>query len=277
MTAYNTFNTSMEVYSIASGAGDLEVKINAQTKKNLVFRPLVPVIVQHENLLPGTQYRMMLFPSTGEVTSQIVTTRCYCEIIGSDVTGVPTNAYSRQVNGYVTFVFTDNSRYVYDLFSLYINKVFYLMELLTCWYFMLTPCRCEEAYSFGRSQENSTNLNNAVVFTPDYYYMSPKECRSQFSVGLQAADDLRRSQLIVGQNYYYSIRASSRFSYRNSNPAIVEHKVRWQASIDGKVALSEVSGGLPISDVLVEYRLKSLNGTTISFCPPGSSVNSDWW
>jgi hypothetical protein len=107
--------------------------------------------------------------------------------------------------------------------------------------------------------------------------MSPKECGSQFSPSLQAADDLRRSQLIVGQNYYYSIRASSRSNYRNSNPTIVEHKIKWQASIEGKVTLSDASGGLPINGVLVEYKLKSLNGTTISFCPPGSSMNMEWW
>jgi hypothetical protein len=121
------------------------------------------------------------------------------------------------------------------------------------------------------------DLNQATVFTPDYYYKSPQQCASKFSPGLQAADDLRRSKLIVGQIYYYSIRASSQNSYRSSNPVMIEHKILWQASIDGKVSLSEASGGLPISGVLVEYRLKSLNGTLVSVCAPGNSMSAGWW
>jgi hypothetical protein len=136
MTTSDIYNSSMEVYAVASRAGDLEVKINSQTKKNLEFKSLLPVIVQHENLSPGTQYRMMVFPPTGPITSQIVTTRCYCSIIGSDRTGVPTNAYSKQENGYVTFVFTDNSRYVYVLFSfrqqILSNVVVDFLVLLSC-------------------------------------------------------------------------------------------------------------------------------------------------
>jgi hypothetical protein len=104
--------------------------------------------------------------------------------------------------------------------------------------------------------------------------LSAQECSTQaYSPGLQAADDSRRSKLNVGETYYYAIRASSRNSWKNSNPTIIPHKIKWQASIDGKVSLSESSGGLPIANVLVEYRLKSLNGTIIPTC----ANTSDWW
>jgi hypothetical protein len=106
--------------------------------------------------------------------------------------------------------------------------------------------------------------------------MSPKACSTVYSPGRQATDDLRISKLNVGQKYYYSIRASSRTSFRSSNPTIVEHKIMWQASIDGKVSLSEASGGLPISGVMVLYRLKALNGTILSVCPM-NTMSADWW
>jgi hypothetical protein len=83
--------------------------------------------------------------------------------------------------------------------------------------------RCEDAYSFARTNMftntgTGVTLTNAVVFTPDYYFFSDQVCASQpYNPGLQASDNLRLSNLNVGQAYFYAIKASSRIPWRNSN------------------------------------------------------------
>jgi hypothetical protein len=109
LSTADTFNSTVDLYAIASNAGDLEVKIDSQTQGPLVFRNSA-FTIRFENLSPGTQYRMMLKRPQGTLASQIVTTKCFCEKIGSDTTGVPKSAYSVQENGFVMFVFTDNSQ-----------------------------------------------------------------------------------------------------------------------------------------------------------------------
>jgi hypothetical protein len=111
------------------------------------------------------------------------------------------------------------------------------------------------------------------VFSSDYYYFSQQICAAEpYMPGLQVADNLRLSNLDVGKWYYYLIRASSRVPYRNSNSAVIPHRVLWQSSVDGKVTLSPDAGGLPVEEVLVEYRLTLTNIS--SDIPCGTDHNS---
>jgi hypothetical protein len=144
--------------------------------------------------------------------------------------------------------------------------------------------RCEDAYSFARTNVMPSSgptgviVTNAVVFTPDYYFFSEQVCASQpYNPGFQASDNLRLSNLNVGQTYYYAIRASSRIPWRNSNYEVLRHAILWQASIDGKVTLSQESGGLPVRDVIVEYRLRLPNAAGSSPCGIGHTATSSGW
>jgi hypothetical protein len=53
--------------------------------------------------------------------------------------------------------------------------------------------------------------------------------------------------------------------------------ILWQASIDGRVTLSPESGGLPVPDVLVEYRLRLPNATDTNPCGINDSPTTSGW
>lgn len=244
-TMISSFNINATVdftlYAIADMVSNLEVEVRSHTQtlnftNGVIDSGVAGVskILVLDALSPGTQYKMEI--QTPDIYySSIITTKCYCQIINGDDTGIPTNAYATQTNGYVTFIFTDNSR-------------------------------CESAYSFARTSipPNGTVIQSAIAFTADYYYFSQQVCTlDPYIPGLQAADNLRLSNLNVGQTYYYLIRASAQQSWRISNPVIIPFTIQWQASINGKVSISTGSGGLPIEGVLVEYQLFNANGTTL--------------
>jgi hypothetical protein len=103
-----TFNSSFELYSLAGNAGDIEVKLNSKSYA-ITFSSSQPKVITVEDLAPGTKYRMIISTPEG-VASQVLTTLCYCEIIGDDKSGKPTQVKAIQSDGYITFVFNDNSR-----------------------------------------------------------------------------------------------------------------------------------------------------------------------
>lgn len=168
-------NVSFTLFSIASEAGDLEVEVKIHTRilnftRGLIANPVSPnisKILLLDALTPGTQYKMLI--QTPKVfISPIIITKCYCEKVAGDDSGMPKVAFASQDNGFVTFTFQDNSR-------------------------------CEEAYSFSQTSIEPINslIQNAVVFTPDFYSFSlQEECASDpYTPGLQL------SNLNVGQTY----------------------------------------------------------------------------
>ena len=170
----------------------------------------------------------------------IVTTKCFCNIVDGDESGKPDSALVLQKQGFVQFQWIDNSR-------------------------------CEDAYSFSRNHVSETTngvvVGDQEVFTSDYYFFSQQQCaQDPYVPGRQVADDLRISNLIVGQDYQYHIRASSKYPWRNSNQTTMKHTVLWQASIDGQVTLEESAGLLPVEHVVVEYRMEDLDGFILPAC-----------
>jgi hypothetical protein len=101
------------LYSLAYNAGDLEVedkryRRNVTYTNGIMTKPLNQI--KFDSLQPGTQYKLKL-ETPDEFYSPIITTKCYCEKVGTDDTGKPKDALIKQINGYVTFQFNDNSRY----------------------------------------------------------------------------------------------------------------------------------------------------------------------
>ena len=84
--------------------------------------------------------------------------------------------------------------------------------------------------------------------------------------GKQFSDDLSSSDLVVGEVYSYCTRAvgpgnsGERYS---SVETCVDHKVAWEASIDGIVTLDPSAGSLPVTDVTVTWQLFGRGKTLI--------------
>lgn len=230
------------LHEVADGAADLLVPVQRHSNIKLNFAsPADLHTLSFDSLNPGSRYKLFAeFPeeSFPDPTSEEVVTKCYCSIFegeDGDDTGRPDDAISFQKNGHVMFRFLDNSR-------------------------------CEDAYSFARLESNTTDAQ-PEVFTSDYYYFSAQECSKEpYNPGFQASDDLRLSNLVVGRLYEYQIRASARHPWRRSSPATILHTVRWQASLEGHVALDKSSGGLPVEGVAVDYRLEDFDGDVILVC-----------
>ena len=65
--------------------------------------------------------------------------------------------------------------------------------------------RCEEAYAFDRKVSDETKT---TAFTPNFFYLARKRCQGdQVETGTTAADHLKLSQLTVGKEYEYCVRA----------------------------------------------------------------------
>lgn len=140
----------------------------------------------------------------------------------SDLTGRPRNLQIKQQDGYVFFEFIDNSL-------------------------------CEEGFSFSRTQEVDEFLTDftkgGTSFTSDYYYSSSQPYNSLITPEIEASDDLRLSQLEVGRQYAYCVRAIRKDHYMDSPyegfndrrlltssaAACAAHTIKWEASIDGLV------------------------------------------
>jgi hypothetical protein len=111
-----TGNVPFTLYSLAYNAGDLQVediryRRAIEYNNGIMIKPLNSMTF--DSLQPGTQYKMKLQVSANEeFYSPIITTKCYCEKVGNDDTGKPKHASVQQINGYITFQFNDNSRYV---------------------------------------------------------------------------------------------------------------------------------------------------------------------
>ena len=99
-----------------------------------------------------------------------------------DITGRPERLMVAQKEGYITFEFQGASR-------------------------------CEEGYAFTRQLGSDNDSNEKQVFTPNYYFVPTKRCiegSPLIKSGRQAADDLRESDLLVGHNYTFCVRAIAR-------------------------------------------------------------------
>lgn len=222
---------TLNLYQAANEVEGFEIAVPTFSNSPVLFTStgVTKKPMLFDNLKPGTKYEVKL----NDITSDQVTTKCHCEAVGGDETGKPTGLQATQDNGFVTFAFTDNSL-------------------------------CEEGYGFYRKDL----ANSEEAFAPDYYYTSKQTCnnRAQYSPGLQAADDLHRSKLTVGQTYTYGVRAIARQSWRQSTYAEVSHKVLWEASVDGRVTLKPAAGSLPVERVTVEYRLEDLDHKAVPVC-----------
>eukprot|EP00957_Ditylum_brightwellii_P170929 13009858-Ditylum_brightwellii.AAC.1 len=99
------------------------------------------------------------------------------------------------------------------------------------------------------------------IFEPNFYVSSPTSCGTDVLPGLAAAKDLRLSELIVGQTYEFCVRAGSTPIYMpqleypssdslaSSSNTCVTHRIKWEASINGRIITEPSAGSLPIEDV----------------------------
>ncbi|KAL7576580.1 hypothetical protein ACA910_018071 [Epithemia clementina (nom. ined.)] len=249
----------MTLHQLADDSANLAVAVQLYSNmfEDFVSQDQVKVL-KFDDLNPGSRYVLHIIildtsddpnnPREGKTHyGPVVTTKCYCSIVDTDDSGKPDSAIVWQHEGFVQFQWTDNSR-------------------------------CEDAYSFSRGLSGGSigqpdegtpagNDDNNEVFTSDYYFFSRQQCAQEpYIPGRQIADDLRVSNLVVGQEYQYQIRAASKHAWRNSNPTTVKHVVLWQASIDGQVTLEESAGLLPVENVVVEYRMEDLDGFILPVC-----------
>ena len=140
-----------------------------------------------------------------------------------------------------------------------------------------------DAFSFSRREVDPNTLlpsGEENVFTPNYFYFGKNACDEQLNPGLQAADDLRESRLQVGSTFGYSIRSVAKdysFSSRTSKPATVNHKVQWEASIDGSVTLSLEAGKLPVEGVRVFYQLRTSTSPTSEIISTCDDADEEGW
>ncbi len=179
-------------------------------------------------------------------------TSCSCSP-DSDKTGRPKNLIIAQDDGHVTFSFEDDSM-------------------------------CEEAYSFTRK---SDDVEKAVSFTRDYFFIPLSECSSVITPLTEASDDLAKSKLRVGEKYTYCVRAVDPILYMydptdyegegrirlSSSDTCGDHNIQWEASIQGKITTQPNAGLLPIKDVTVIYELLHEDLSSISGCD-GCSGNT---
>lgn len=200
-----------------------------------------------DELLSGYEYTIEVHPEgdTKAVQKIVASTHCCCDcdsnIVG-DTTGRPIGLKAYQVNGHVMFNFTDNSR-------------------------------CAEAYAFTRSALEDEFFDNSdetrkSVFTPNYAYYPKKKCgKAPVMPGKAASDDLSVSELEVGAAYRYCVRAVAQFysagALHSSDENCNIHKVRWQASMSGRITTDPLAGGLPIEDVAVSWELLNLEKTLV--------------
>jgi len=169
-----------------------------------------------------------------------------------------------QSNGHVMFTFTDNSL-------------------------------CEEGFSFTRSDYAEEFLADVskygVAFTRDYYFIGGRDCRSTISTGTDASDNLAYSNLPVGKQYLYCVRAVHSSHYmdhpldslgvgrrmESSDDACASHKIHWEASIHGNISTPPNAGSLPIKDVEVSWELMDIHHATPIGCEGcyGNSKTTD--
>ena len=184
------------------------------------------------DLQPGRRYTFSVSTSddliegiegeSQETTLSIPVVMTCSGAISDDLTGRPKKLNITQLDGYVMFEFEDNSL-------------------------------CEEAFSFSRSDEVDEFLTDfskdAVSFTSDYFYSSSAPFGMPVRPERQSSDDLRVSQLAVGKEYAYCVRAVRADHYMDSPYEALEerriltssasscgaHAIHWEASIDGLV------------------------------------------
>ena len=179
---------------------------------------------------PGTHYRFEFHsPQSGMLGVVEGWSTCECKGNGDAVLDFE----STQQSGYVTFSFRDNSR-------------------------------CEEGFALSR---RATVDDDAVAFAPVYYYSPQNECSEMIDPRRGAlVDDLAVSNLVVGKEYNYCARAvgSGKSGKRySSEEACKNHKIAWEASIDGVVTLDSSAGSLPVENVTVDWTLVAENSTII--------------
>lgn len=181
---------------------------------------------------------------SGEVLSHCSCTNTWAS--GADVTGKPREFNITQEQGYVMFSFQDDSR-------------------------------CEDSYAFTREQSASSSDDDRAKrsFTPNYYFYSRSPCaQNRVEPGRQTSDDLRVSNLPVGDEFTYCVRATARDYMHNpegphmpslssSNEECATHRIHWEASVRGKVTLEQTAGSLPVDNVLVEWQLLDVDSTSI--------------
>mmetsp|Transcript_21609 Transcript_21609/g.27877 ORF Transcript_21609/g.27877 Transcript_21609/m.27877 type:complete len:1916 (+) Transcript_21609:457-6204(+) len=138
---------------------------------------------------------------------------------------------------------------------------------------------CEEAYSFTRTSYEEGN-NVAVSFTRDYFFIPKLPSGDKIDPFIEASDNLARSKLIVGKDYNYCVRAVHPVLYMDhpydyedvgrtllsSSDTCKDHRIRWEASVQGKVTTEPNAGSLPMKDVIVSYSLLEEDGTTPIEC-----------
>ncbi len=192
---------------------------------------------------PGHRYNIeFTYDSNGEEKDMkfpAVTSCSACS--NTDKTGSPTNFEAFQDNGHVMFTFEDCSL-------------------------------CEEAYSFTRTSYEDGNYK-PVSFTSDYFFIPKQASGSIITPFTRASDDLLKSKLIVGKYYEYCVRAVHPVLYMDhpfdienagrtllsSNDTCADHRIRWEASIHGKVTTEPTAGTLPVEGVNVTYELLNDN------------------
>jgi len=196
-------------------------------------------------LEPGSRYTVTFLKSndSSQSLSFPVVTSCSCDHDDIDKTGRPKDVRIVQNNGYVMFNFKDNSK-------------------------------CEEAFSFTRSDYAEEFLADVseygVSFTSDYFFIGGSECDSIVDTHIEASDELQYSNLTVGKLFMYCVRAVHRSHYMehpmgiseagnrqltSSDDTCAPHKIRWEASINGKITTEPNAGSLPIENVVVTWEL----------------------
>jgi len=132
---------------------------------------------------------------------------------------------------------------------------------------------------------------NASSFTSDFYFSASENCFTTIEPGTQASDDLAVSNLEVGKEYSYCVRAVKQGHYMDapyenseqrrlltsSGSSCEAHKIRWEASIHGRVTTIPTAGSLPIKDVLVSWELLSKDSKKILECDncSGSTLTNE--
>jgi len=164
--------------------------------------------------------------------SETVVIKCGCEYSevgnGKEQTGSPGSVEATQENGALLFSWTDRSR-------------------------------CEEYFSFYR-----LDGKQKVGFVDDFYYAASDTCgRKHSPVHIQ--DTIQ--SLTVGSTHTYCIEAGSHNSPQypyTSAPACRTVQIKWEASVTGRVALEETSGGFPVGGVQISWSLANgkATGTT---------------
>ena len=123
----------------------------------------------------------------------------------------------------------------------------------------------------------NTTLTEGISFTHDFFFIAGEACNEIIQPMKEASDDLSMTNLVVGNTYSYCIRAVNPIHYMDhpldiddegrvlssSGKSCIEHTIKWESSIHGKITTEPNAGKLPIEGVTTAYSLMKNENRTL--------------